>query len=324
MSYSIKDFDEWKQEYPLLKDILITYDDFDNDIKTDPNKNDYILVCRYFIKPWNEGKEEDKEFCMKLVRNLGHRTKNSNFLSYTTDRCRNLNNWAYNSMKKHSIPEKILTSCFEEYKYIVEGMRKKPTCFYYDYDRTYEEPMNIIMLNIFASNIDIFKKILEGKIDPVHCSCQKYVNKIVEIYKYMKGTYCSSDIIMRNLKTCQQLDSFKGTYEFLYNYATVKDKIPSLEYEKHVNLLGCESGNSLGGRPSTDTYPKEKPVETPLEPQFKENNDSSNSMSPTVSTALGTVAGASSLLALLYKVNAKIHLNMKTTIYNSVYIKITY
>ncbi|SCA81820.1 Plasmodium vivax Vir protein, putative [Plasmodium vivax] len=106
---------------------------------------------------------------------------------------------------------------------------------------------------------------------------------------------------MRNPKTCEQLDSFARSYQILYIDESVRDKIPSLEYEKPVNLHGCESDESLRGRPSTDTYPKEKPVETPQAPQFNENNDSSNSMSPTVSTALGTLAGASSLLALLYK-----------------------
>ncbi|KMZ77048.1 hypothetical protein PVIIG_06226 [Plasmodium vivax India VII] len=227
-------------------------------------------------------------------------------------------------MKKHSIPEDILIRCFGDYKSSMEGMKQTPTCFYYYYDKKYKEPMKIIMLNIFDSNIDIIKEKLESINDSIRCSCQKYVNKIVEIYKYMKITYCSNGIVMGNPNSCQQLDSFAQSYKFLYDDATVKDKIPSLEYEKHVNLLGCESGNSLGGRPSTDTYPKEKPVETPREPQFNENNDSSNSMSRTVSTALGTVAGASSLLALLYKVNAKIHLNMKTIIYNCFYTAINH
>ncbi|CAG9474561.1 unnamed protein product [Plasmodium vivax] len=301
MSYSKKEIEEWKKEYPLLNFIWKTYDDIDKDIGNDQNKNNYINICRYFIKPWKGENEKHENFCMKLVRNLGHHSGNENFLSYKSDRCKNLNNWAYNSMKKHDIPEDLLTKCFNEYKDIVEGMGKKPTCFYYDYEKTYKEPMNIIMLNIFDSNIDIIKEKLESKNDSIRCSCQKYVNKMVEIYKYMKNTYCSSDIIMRNLKTCQQLSSFEGSYEFLHSYATVKDKIPSLKYEKPVNLLGCESDESLPRRPSTDTYPKEKPVETLRAPQFNENNDSSNSMSPTVSTALGTVAGASSLLALLYK-----------------------
>ncbi|VUZ99384.1 PIR protein [Plasmodium vivax] len=301
MSYSKKDIGEWKKEYPLLKDIWTTYDDFDKDIENDQNKNNYITVCGYFINPWKGEKEKNENFCMKLVRNLGHHSGNKDFLSYTRDRCKNLNNWAYNSMKKHSIPEDLLINCFKEYKDIVDVIREKPTCYYYDYDKIYEEPMKIIILNIFSSNIDILKKILEGKIDSAHCSCQKFVKDVVSIYKYIKKTYCSNDIDMRNKSICQQLTSFEVSYQILYGYETVRYKLPSLKNEKHANLLGCESVESLRGRTSTDTYPKEKPVETPREPQFNENNDSSNSMSPTVSTALGTVAGASSLLALLYK-----------------------
>ncbi|CAG9474583.1 unnamed protein product [Plasmodium vivax] len=207
MPHSIKDIEKWKEEYPLLKDIWIKYDNFDKDVKNDTNISKYISVCSYFIKPWDEGKEEDKEFCTKLVRNLGHHSDNKDFLNYKTHDCLNLNNWIYNSMMKNNIQENIIKECFKEYD-------------------------------------------------------------------------------------------------------AVKDKIPSLEYEKHANLLGCETGESLRGRPHSQTYqkqihdqtyPEQKPVETFPPPQIDENNDSSNPISPTVSTALGTVAGASSLLALLYK-----------------------
>ncbi|KMZ99295.1 hypothetical protein PVNG_02178 [Plasmodium vivax North Korean] len=324
MSHSIKDIEKWKEEYPLLNFIWKTYDDFDKDIENDQNKKNYISVCSFFINPWTEGKENDKELCMKLVRNLGHHSDNKVFLSYKGNDCFNLNNWIYNSMKKHSVPEKILTGCFEEYKGIVEGMGKEPTCFYYDYDNTYKEPMNIIILKIFESNIHIIKNILEGEIDSVHCSCRKFIEDLISIYKYMKKKYCSSHIVMGKSNTCEQLDIFEGLYQILYNNPAVKDKIPSLKNEKHVNLFGCESHISLRGKQSTETYQNEEAVETPPAPQFDDNNDSNNPISPTVSTALGTVAGASSFLALLYKVNTKIHLNMKTIIYNSFYTEITH
>ncbi|KMZ89717.1 hypothetical protein PVMG_04547 [Plasmodium vivax Mauritania I] len=310
MSHSIKDIEKWKKEYPLLNFIWKTYDDFDNDIGNDQNKNNYSTVCGYFINPWKGEKEKHENFCMKLIRNLGHYSDNKDSLLYKNDRCMNLNNWAYNSMKKYSIPEKTLTSCFDDYKFIVGSRRQTPKCFYYEYDKTYAEPRNIIMLNILASNIDIFKQILEGEIDSVHCSCQKFIVDVVNIYKYMKKTYCSNDTVKINQNTCQQLASFEVSYKFLYNYEAVRAKIPFLEYEKDVNLLGCESGESLRGTESSETYPKKTPAETPLAPKLNENNDSNNPMSPTVSTALGTVAGASSLLALLYKVNANIHLNV--------------
>ncbi|CAI7720789.1 PIR protein [Plasmodium vivax] len=301
MSYSKKDIEEWKKEYPLLKDIWTAYDYFDKDIDNDQYKKNYINICGYFINPWKGENEKHENFCMKLVRNLGHHSGNNDFLKYKSGRCKNLNNWAYNSMKKDSIPEDLLTRCFEEYKGIVEDMKQTPTCFYYEYDKKYKEPLKIIMLNIFASNIDIIKKILEGKIDPVHCSCQKFIKDVVSIYKYMKKTYCSNHIDIGNSNTCQELASFERSYQFLSNFASLRDKIPSLEYEKDINLLGCESGESLRGTESSETYPKKTPAETPLAPKLNENNDSNNPMSPTVSTALGTVAGASSLLALLYK-----------------------
>ncbi|SCA83607.1 hypothetical protein PVT01_000065400 [Plasmodium vivax] len=153
MSYSKKDIEEWKKEYPLLKDIWTTYDDFDKDIENDQNKNNYITVCGYFINPWKGEKEKHENFCMKLVRNLGHYSDHKDFLRYNNDRCKNLNNWAYNSMKKYSIPEEILTGCFDEYKFIVERRKQTPSCFYYEYDKKYSEPMEIIISRYSSRSI---------------------------------------------------------------------------------------------------------------------------------------------------------------------------
>ncbi|SCA81827.1 VIR protein [Plasmodium vivax] len=310
MSHSIKDIEKWKKEYSLLKDIWTTYDAFDKDVENDTNRNKYISVCSYFIDPLNEEKEKHKEFCMKLVRNLGHYSGNYGFLTYRGNRCLNLNNWMYDSMMKYKIPKFIITKCFKEYNDHMKQIGRNPRCFDYSYDHVNEDTKNIIIFKIFESNIDIFKNILEDKIDLVHCSCQKFIKDVVSIYKYMKYKYCSNDLVMRNQNICQQLYIFEESYQFLYSHGAVGDKIPSLKYKNLVNLLGCESDNSLQGKESTETYntqndvqthPEPKPVENPPPPQTDESNDSHNNMSPTVSTALGTVAGASSLLALLYK-----------------------
>ncbi|KMZ77047.1 hypothetical protein PVIIG_06225 [Plasmodium vivax India VII] len=82
MSYSIKDIEEWKKEYSLLKDIWTTYDDFDKDVENNTNRNKYISVCSYFIDPLNEEKEKHEKFCMKLIRNLGHYSDDKDFLRY--------------------------------------------------------------------------------------------------------------------------------------------------------------------------------------------------------------------------------------------------
>ncbi|KMZ88595.1 hypothetical protein PVBG_04804 [Plasmodium vivax Brazil I] len=90
-----------------------------------------------------------KNFCMKLVRKFGHYSNNHDFLKYSPEWCYDLNNWIYNSMMKHKIQKDIITECFEEYKYYMQGINNKPRCIYYEYDNIYEDQIKIIKLKIF-------------------------------------------------------------------------------------------------------------------------------------------------------------------------------
>ncbi|KMZ98975.1 hypothetical protein PVNG_03814 [Plasmodium vivax North Korean] len=321
MSGNITYIEDWKQEYPILENIWNTYDKFDKTVDQDSKKNNYYLVCYYIIDRLKGDTEEHEKFCMKLVRNLGFHSDNYDFLNYKSKRCLNLNNWIYNSMKKHNIRENIITKCFDEYNYHMNRIGKDPTCLYYEYEKTYAEPMNIIILNIFESNIHVIIEKLESEIDSIRCSCQKYVNKIVEIYKYMKKTHCPYDKIFQKTETCQRLDKFKISYdEYLYNEEKINNKIPSLENNNLAFFSGCVFDGSAGRRESAENFEAHEQVEAnqglkyvrsdrspnPFETtQEKQSDDTTSSMSRTVSTAIGTVAGTSSLLAMLYKVNKK-------------------
>ncbi|KMZ76748.1 hypothetical protein PVIIG_05606 [Plasmodium vivax India VII] len=280
--------------------------------------------------------DEHNNFCMKLVRNFGHFSNNHEFLYHKTERCYDLNNWIYYSMKKYKISKEIITGCFDDYKFYMNNIGKEPLCIDYEYDNIYDDQIRIIKLKIFQSYMEIVKNIIIGN-GPINNDLQNYVCECVKIYKELKNHYCpNGDTHHINGKdTCKMLNTLKNTYmSFIYNKSQKNYKIPSLnnveiEYlamcpqdnnrseltsESHgissesASLNGVRDGGTVGisshGRGIND----EANLFTSSTYDNVENKGSP--MSRTVSTAVGTVAGASSILALLYKVNKEFYLNV--------------
>ncbi|KMZ99322.1 hypothetical protein PVNG_02205 [Plasmodium vivax North Korean] len=306
--------EEIKDIYYYLNDIWEKYDDFDKPVEKDRYYHKYIPICNLIVNEPHEDIYKQKNFCMKLVRNLGHHSDTYDFLKFNPELCYDLNNWIYNSMIKHSIPKSIITKSFIEYYGTVSGMKQEPTCLYYEYDNTYKEPMKIIILNIFESNIHIIKKKLESETKLIRCYCQEFVKKIVEIYKYMKKEHCSNDQIVPKTETCKLLDKFKISYGYLYDDEKINKNIPSLENSNIAILSDCDSDKSPLRAQLAESLKIHEPVDDDQEfksakdynsPITSETTHETSPMSRTVSTAIGTVAGTSSLLAMLYKVNKK-------------------
>ncbi|KMZ95735.1 hypothetical protein PVMG_05334 [Plasmodium vivax Mauritania I] len=288
--------------------------DFDKDIKRDSYKNNYRLVCNYFINPWNGEEAKYENFCMKLVRNLGHRSNNMDFLRHTPERCNNLNNWIYYSMKKHKIPEDIITGCFDDYNDVMSGINQPPRCSYYSYDTKYNEPINIIKLNIFESNMDIIQSTLDSLHDSINLPLRMYIWECINIYKGIYKKYCHNkdDEDQKRILTCSRLDAIKKTYDFYLS--TIQHrmyKIPSLDEveEDYLNMCVSEELKSaltveMAGKITAlqdETQDGER-KSGDIQPIFTVTDENKGSpMSSTVSTTIGTMAGASSILAL-YKV----------------------
>ncbi|KMZ95760.1 hypothetical protein PVMG_05359 [Plasmodium vivax Mauritania I] len=239
---------------------------------------------------------------MKLARNFKKFCNINRQCKPNSERCYNLNNWLYNLIKSKNLDTEIIKDVFDSSMNKIHGPNYKNICPFYSYDEIYKEPIKIIKLNIFHTNINIIKERLLGNIDLIYCSCQEYVKELVEIYKYMKNSYCSKDKPVENDQTCNELDKFKLSYnQYLYNDVNIRNKIPSLEDNKPVELLGCESDETILDTEQPETSQvSQQHVNIPTS-QDDEMNISTSSMSSTVSTAVGTVAGASSILALLYK-----------------------
>ncbi|KMZ76840.1 hypothetical protein PVIIG_05412 [Plasmodium vivax India VII] len=221
MSNDIMDIDKWKNDLPFLKDVWKRIDDFDKAVEKDENYNQRLLICDLIIKLSNGDKEKHNDVCMKLLRNLGHHSKDDKFLRHTPERCNNLNNWIYYSMKKHIIPENIITGCFDDYNAFMRGIVTDPRCSYYSYDTDYIEPIKIIKLRNFQDNINIIESTMKNKTEPNYSLCQKYICECVNIYKSMFKAHCSHVIPTNNIKlkkTCDVLKAFNGSYSaFLYN-----------------------------------------------------------------------------------------------------------
>ncbi|KMZ88547.1 hypothetical protein PVBG_04756 [Plasmodium vivax Brazil I] len=319
-----------KFQFPFLINVWNKINDFDKDIENDSQKSGYVSTCSYFFSPWTGGEDKYEHFCMKLIRNLGHRSNNKDFLKHTSERCNNLNIWIYNSMKKHGIPENIITKCFEDYNGFMRGIRTDPRCSYYSYDTNYNEPINIIKLNIFESNMDIIHNKLDRAYDSVNLPLQMYICECIDIFKKMYKKYCpkmDADSEKRK-RTCNMLELIKTTYNlFISGKLYQNNKMPSLDNDSDEYFDMCPQNNPNSKLRSeakgvshvleplnvvidedTDeasSYVGYKNYETDGVPSLGEGNGG-NQVSPTartVSTTVGTIAGASSVLALLYKVD---------------------
>ncbi|KMZ89756.1 hypothetical protein PVMG_04586 [Plasmodium vivax Mauritania I] len=272
---------------------------------------------------------DHNNFCMKLIRNFGHFSNNHDFLYHNSERCYDLNNWIYYSMKKYKISKEIITGCFDDYEYYMKHINKEPLCIDYKYDNIYEDQIKIIKLKIFQSYMHIVKTIISGN-DSTNKDLQNYVCECVKIYKELKSYYCPNGETyhINGKDTCKMLNTLKNTYmSFIYNKQHKNYKIPSLDNVEVEYLAMCPQNNpgsestqeqdgrvsissSLNGKRDGDTVGILPPAggisdeasRFTLPSEVNVENQVS-SMSRSVSTAVGTVAGTSSLLALLYKVN---------------------
>ncbi|KMZ89736.1 hypothetical protein PVMG_04566 [Plasmodium vivax Mauritania I] len=297
--------------YPFLYEIWDIYEEFDEYVNRDREYTLNETICNVFTRELDNDKEKHHDLCMKLARNFKKFCNNEGQCKPNPERCYNLNNWINNLIKSKNLNIGIIKDIFASSMHSFYGSSYENICPFYSYAEIYKEPIKVIMLNIFHSNINIIREKLLGNIDSIYCSCRKYVKEVVEIYKYMKNSYCSKDNSVENEQTCNELDKFKVSYnQYLYNEVNIHSIIPSLEDSKPIKLLGCESDETIRGTDQSESIQaSQQHINIPTSKDTQTNNLKS-SISPTVSTALGTMAGASSIVALLYKVHTKFHLNI--------------
>ncbi|KMZ89778.1 hypothetical protein PVMG_04608 [Plasmodium vivax Mauritania I] len=303
------------RNYSFLRKVWTTYDEFNSKVNIYAKQHKYLSVCKLIFPRLSENEENQENFCMKLIRNLGHYDVDTSFFDPSYDRCHILYNWIYNTIENSKNPNELINKCFEDYSDQIINMKKTPKCSYDLFNSTYLEPRKITILKIFDDNIrDIIDKLNEeySLIDP---PSQKYVCECVKIYKEIKNEHCSNvrETDIKRFQTCQMLNTFNRSYMgYIYNNPVKKYNVPSLENVEDEYKRICQKNQHVSALTSSDVDSVQQSTRlttdvnvnpgTPEKSDAINGGDQANLLSPTVSTALGTVAGASSLLALLYKV----------------------
>ncbi|CAG9474673.1 unnamed protein product [Plasmodium vivax] len=314
MSDVITDIENWDNEYPFLEKVWTTYKDFDKKVEDD--KNFYDNLCNYILDGPSEELRKYKGFCMKLMRNLGYFSRDSNIYEPTRERCNILYNWIYNSIEKHKTTNDVVNKCFKDYTDNMKYVLNIKKCSKLAHEGNFVEPIKITLLDIFDNNTPAIINTLNDENDLTSAPGQKFVCECVKIYKHMYKSYCLNNRQKseKNGTTCLRLDNFNKTYwHFINSLKGSKHNIPLLSDGDNELLTKCPQDKSYleltsvkrqnavptleNGRLTIAGYAgksSEDGLPTPLE-------STDSSMKKNITTTFGTVAGASSLLAFLYR-----------------------
>ncbi|GAB70078.1 hypothetical protein PCYB_008270, partial [Plasmodium cynomolgi strain B] len=170
------------------------YEKIDKDVIEENFRfENYEKVCKQIVSNYDNLNESHKKFCMKLVRNLGCYNYRNDGYNLNKEDCVILYYWIYNLVKQHDIKDSLITPIFYDNYSKLCTYKRKVNCFYYDYYDHFEEPVNMIFLDIFQHNIHIIKKALENPKDQINDNLQKYICKCIHIYNEMHDKYCLSN-----------------------------------------------------------------------------------------------------------------------------------
>ncbi|KMZ99293.1 hypothetical protein PVNG_02176 [Plasmodium vivax North Korean] len=238
-------------------------------------------------------KDEYVNFCIKLIRNLVPYPDYATIYTPDQERCKSLNYWIYYNIEDLKHSQKFIRDIYNESQSLINGHKNKSICPI-SYVETLKESEKIIKLLYLQDNTDIFIETLENIGSKDYCSCEKFVNECVKIYKDMKNQYCTrGDDKDTNSETCSHLETFNTIYtNFLFNDSKLHGKIPSLT---------SANGEYVGRCKTEQINPN---------PISVQQNNPGTSQEFTVKTTVATMAGASSVLALLYKVNISLYINI--------------
>ncbi|CAG9474577.1 unnamed protein product [Plasmodium vivax] len=232
---------------------------------------------------------EYKTLCKRILKNLHLLYNEKNVVGIDNkERCRILNNSIYKEINEISISDDIINTIFKEsYEKIVGFYDKDKICYYSSNYKDIYKDDRIILLSNFANNIEIINSILTTKNEDHYCSCRKYVNDCVNIYKDIKQIYCSrkEDKQGNNKGICEIIDNFTTVYMgFIYTPLGTDQKFPSL-YSTTDTTIDTEE---------CALYYKEQSSSI-------QGNQSDSSTAQKLTTSVATMAGISSALTLLYK-----------------------
>ncbi|SCA81951.1 VIR protein [Plasmodium vivax] len=282
------DIVKWKKDYPFLEDIWKLYVEFDKSVDEDKIKGAYNALCDVVRRGEGIAEGMHKDFCMKLVRNLGPFANNPKYDRPNSERCQILNHWVYYMTKKSNIPDNFTSKIFYKSNEIIYEINKNRTCLYYSYKEKLKEPSNIIKIFNLQNTVNDLVSILMKDNHENNCSCRKFISECIKVYKDMNREYCSGENKEEssNHITCSQLSTFSNFYEsFIRTNSYLISKLPTLSDSNMNDIISCESEKSREGL--TNNISEDLKPDSPI--QIGTN------------AVLGTMAGVSSLFALSCK-----------------------
>ncbi|CAI7724168.1 PIR protein [Plasmodium vivax] len=271
--------------YPFLKKIWNKYN-YDEDVEERMNNDIIISLCNedtiYGITP----SDDQTNACKKLLKNFKLLHINVRKPKEHLEWCNNLNNWIYSEINPYNLTDDIVHKILNKAQPELGKLPNKIYCKYIAVGEQ-EHLEKLIELRIFNHNFESFLSILKNENDQDYCSCQKFLEVCVNIYRDMKERYCYKKVGRSNSEEiCNEISEFPFLYAFLTSDSKIVKKVPKIDTGIREELIKC---------PSTV-----EAIELPSSPDTGSDTTIPKRDS-TVPTALGTVAGASSVLALLYK-----------------------
>ncbi|GAB69988.1 hypothetical protein PCYB_007370, partial [Plasmodium cynomolgi strain B] len=186
------DTKELRKNYPFLNKIWKLYEEFNKTVDNSDNyKYYYDETCKGIMKLVENDEERYKDICIKLLRNLGIFSSETNTAKYNSERCRNLNSWLYYIIKDYDVQQDAFTKIFDVSNGILEKRVNHPYCSYYLYKDKYHDPNKIIKLINLQEYVYDILSILNNKDDENQCSCLKFIYECANIYKEMNKIYCN-------------------------------------------------------------------------------------------------------------------------------------
>ncbi|CAI7720787.1 Plasmodium vivax Vir protein, putative [Plasmodium vivax] len=273
-----------RKDYPFFTKIWTLYEEFEKHIDVEDIKYKYENTCMAKLGQTNRKNEKYVNFCIKLIRNLVPYSDYAKAHYPTEERCKSLNYWIYYNIDDLKNSQNFVNDIYKESKDLINGHKNKSICPNL-YIETLKDSEKMIKLFYVQDNTDIILETLKNIGGTDYCSCEKYINECVNIYKDIKNQYCTrgtdNDI---NSETCSHLGTFDKTYtNFLFKNPQLPGELPSLTStnDKYIGQCKTEQINS-------NTIPIQQ-------------NNPGTSQEFTVKTTVATMAGASWVLALLYK-----------------------
>ncbi|GAB69739.1 hypothetical protein PCYB_004880, partial [Plasmodium cynomolgi strain B] len=297
--------------YPFLNNFISAYREFDEQLEEYDNPSSFDVTKLINIQ---EREQNYKDIFKKLIRNLQKFQSNRSKVSQEHEYCTYLYHWLYLNTKKYMNFNIDIRNFF----YIFQDVGipiKINICPYESYYRKTAILISndLAKLSYFKYNYENIKNILNKEKNHNYCLCQNYFKECVNTYNYMYDSSCSS-VLFDNLneELCSELREFKNKYSDLTSEPTLAKKIPNIDIgESKLELINCQAEEISELISHTDA-----------------SSDAAASQHvsdvKTLPTALGTIAGATSILALLYKVNTIFYLKICKILHTYDYAMLSY